>query len=813
MKKQLILTLFLSLFLGAQSLQGQVVIYTEDFDGALTWTINTDPVAEGSNPNEWYISCEEEGVGAGVCGAACGAGDKTLHIGPNAIGGDLGAAYLETGAGITTSNRRAESANISTVGDVGLTLNFDMIGQGGGTDFTEVFYSIDGGVSWVSIDAPLTTLCCGGVPCTGVEQGLWATKSYALPAVCEGITNLRISFVWKNIDDGVATDPSFAVDNITITKPVVVVPGGPTALFDPEDVTICQGESITYTDMSITGDVISAWSWVFGGGSPSTALTVGPHVVTYPTAGVFNTTLTVTDGIGSHDTTFTVTVLDGPYAGVSTTEDLCENDVLDLNTLLPGADGGGTWTETSGVPSGGFTAGTGVLDATGLVAGSVYTFEYETLPGVAPCPGTDIATITINIIECGPLFASFTPSAPFVCQDGCLTFTNESTGTGIIGYVWSFSDAGIGGPIAGADPGTVCFPTAGSVDVTLTITDGVLTDDTTITITVNPLPDVTATASGTTICVGGSVTLTGTGDAAGYVWDGGVTDGVAFTLGVTTTYTVTGVNAFGCESTDDITITVVPCEALLSGFRYDDIVCVGDCRVFTDTSLGNPISWLWDFDGAVAPPTSTVQNPSVCFDTPGIYNIQLTVTNAIGESSSTTNSITVYDSPIVNAGIDTIIDLGQYAPLIAVGSIPSGSYVWSPDDYIDCETCPVTAANPPENMVYVVTLTDVNGCSGSDTVLVFVNFIEALGVADAFSPNGDGNNDVLYVKGYGLDAISFQIYNKYGEKVFETQTQDVGWDGTFRNRDQNPGVFTWVLEYQFINGNSGVLKGTTTLVR
>ncbi len=813
MKKQLILAFFATLLTGTASVFGQVVIYNEDFDGALTWTVNTDLVAEGSNPNVWYISCNEEGVGAGVCGAACGAGDKTLHVGSDPLAGDLGAAYLETGAGITTTNRRAESGDINTVGSVDLTLNFDMIGKGGGTDFTELFYSTDGGGTWVSLDAPLTTLCCGGVPCTGVEQGLWATKTYALPPACEGIPNLRISFVWKNIDDGIATDPSFAVDNITITKPVVVVVGGPTALFSPEDVTICQGESITYTDLSLTLDVITDWNWVFGGGTPASALTVGPHNVTYTTPGSYVTTLTVTDGVGSHDTSFTVTVLDGPFAGPSATIDICEDEIIDLNTLLVGEDAGGTWTETSGVPSGGFTPGTGVLDGTGLTSGSVYTFDYETAPGVAPCPGTDIATITVNVVTCGPLHASFTPSILFVCVDDCLTFTNESTGTGIVGYVWSFSDAAIGGPIAGIDPGTVCFPTVGAVDVTLTITDGVATDDTTITITVAALPNVTATASATTICVGGSVTLTGTGDALGYLWDGGVTDGVPFTLAATTTFTVTGVNAFGCESTDAITINVIPCEALVAGFSFDDIVCVGDCRTFTDTSAGDPVTWLWDFAGAVDPPTSSEQNPTVCFDTPGVYDIQLTVTNAIGESSSTTNSITIFDSPLVNAVTDTIIDLGGSASLIATSSIPGGTYLWVPDDYLDCETCPITTASPPQEIVYLVTYVDVNGCSGSDSVRVFVNFIEALGVADAFSPNGDGTNDVIYVKGFGLESIKFQIYNKYGEKVFESQTQDIGWDGTYRGKDQNPGVFTWVLEYQFVNGNSGVLNGTTTLVR
>ena len=813
MKKYLFLTLLFTALVGIQNAKGQIIIYAEDFDGVASWTINADLGAEGSNPNVWYVSCNEEGVGAGVCGTPCVGGDQTLHIGADAMVGDLGAAYFETGAGITTTDRRAESPDINTVGDVDLTLNFDMIGNGGGTDFAEVFYSIDGGVTWVSIDAPLTTLCCGGVPCSGAEQGLWVTKNYALPPACEGLTNLRISFVWKNIDDGVATDPSFAVDNISITKPVIVVPGGPTALFDPEDITICQGESITYTDMSLTADVISAWNWIFTGGIPATAATVGPHIVTYNTPGIYTTTLTVTDGIGSHDTSFTITVLDGPYAGASTSYDLCEDDLIDLNTLLPGADAGGTWVETSGVPSGGFTPGTGVLDGTGLVAGSVYTFDYETLPGVAPCTGTDIASITVTIVECGPLVASFVPSSNSLCQDDCLTFINTSSGTGIIGYAWTFSDPAIGGPIPGADPGTVCFPTPGTVDITLTITDGVSSDDTTITVTVNPLPVVNATASATTICVGGTVTLTGTGDAAGYTWDGGATDGVPITLLSTTTFTVTGVNAFGCENTDVITINVVPCEALIAGFSFDDIVCVGDCRTFTDTSQGDPITWLWDFGGAVDPPTSTEQNPTICFTTPGVFDIQLTVTNAIGESSSTTNSITVFDSPTVNAALDTIIDLGDAAFLVATGSIPSGSYMWSPDDYIDCETCPITTANPPENMTYIITLTDVNGCSGTDSVRVFVNFIEAVGVADAFSPNGDGTNDVLYVKGYGLDAISFLIYNKYGEKVFETQTQDIGWDGTYKNREQNPGVFTWVLEYQFINGNSGILKGTTTLVR
>jgi len=811
MKKQLILFVLGLGLMTSSNIFGQVVIYNEDFDGGMTWTLNTDLGAEDGNPNFWYISCEEEGVGSGSCGEACGVGDQTLHIGPNPALGDLGAAYAETGGGFTGTNRRAESGDISTIGHEDLTLNFDMIGQGGGTDFAELFYSIDGGATWTSIDGPLTSLCCGGVPCDGVLQGLWETKSYVLPAECEEIPNLRISFVWQNVDDGVATDPSIAVDNMTIEKPVVDVDGAPTALFDPEDITICQGESITYTDLSITGDVITDWNWVFEGGAPGGALTEGPHVVTYPTVGVFTTTLTVTDGIGSGDTSFTVTVLDGPYAGESTTYDLCVDELIDLNTLIGGADAGGTWVETSGVPSGTFTPGTGELDGTGLTAGDVFTFDYETLPGVAPCPGTDIATVTVTIIDCADLMASFIPSNTEVCVGECLEFIDISTGA-ITGWAWTFSDPDIAGPITGADPGTVCFPNVGDVDVTLNVTDGVEFDDTTITITVNPLPVVTANATATTICEGGDVTLLGGGDPFAFTWSDGVVDGEPFTLDETTTFTVTGVVA-GCENTADITITVIECEPLVAGFSFDNIVCVGECRTLTDTSSGDPVSWLWDFGGAADPPTSTEQNPVICFDTPGIYDIQLTVTNILDETASTTNSVTVFDSPSVNAEVDTVIDLGGVAQLVATGSIPGGSYLWEPDDYVTCETCNVTTASPSQEITYTVTLTDVNGCTGTDSVRVFVNFIEGLGVADAFSPNGDGTNDILYVQGFGLQAMTFAVYNKYGEKVFESLTQDIGWDGTFRGRDQNPGVFTWTLEYQFVNGNTGTLKGNTTLLR
>ena len=94
-----------------------------------------------------------------------------------------------------------------------------------------------------------------------------------------------------------------------------------------------------------------------------------------------------------------------------------------------------------------------------------------------------------------------------------------------------------------------------------------------------------------------------------------------------------------------------------------------------------------------------------------------------------------------------------------------------------------------------------------------VNFIEGIGVPTAFSPNNDGLNDVLYVLGFGIETMRFIVYNKYGQQVFETTNQGIGWDGTFKQKNLNQGVFTWALEYSLINGSTGTQKGNTTLIR
>lgn len=211
--------------------------YPSNSGGIWSQTSNVLGAGEGISANQWYVSGEECGNAAGVCGSVCSNGDASLHV--SAIGGlcgtpDCGAAYDETSTDNRT-DKRIESPNISTIGYGGLTLSFNYIAAQA-DDGVSVVYSCDGGASWLSL-APLPAtlccdcndaflcasfgLCCGGLAaCNGLGQGNWTNHNYVLPACTENISNLKIGFHWVNDGNGIGTDPSIAIDDITISSSI-----------------------------------------------------------------------------------------------------------------------------------------------------------------------------------------------------------------------------------------------------------------------------------------------------------------------------------------------------------------------------------------------------------------------------------------------------------------------------------------------------------------------------------------------------------------------------------------------------------------
>ncbi len=200
---------------------GQIATAYAGPNGA--WSISNTGFNE-INANTWYVSAKENGMPAGSCGAGCGT-NRTLHVGSTSVAIDPGAAYLETDAftcsfvGIcSATDKRVESPVINCTGQIGITLTFNYIEFGEGASDNATLWYFDGAVWSQLVDVP-KTLCCGGVTCTGSLQGLWNAYSIALPASANNNANIRIGFRWVNNANGIATDPSFAVDDINLTVP------------------------------------------------------------------------------------------------------------------------------------------------------------------------------------------------------------------------------------------------------------------------------------------------------------------------------------------------------------------------------------------------------------------------------------------------------------------------------------------------------------------------------------------------------------------------------------------------------------------
>ena len=298
---------------------------------------------------------------------------------------------------------------------------------------------------------------------------------------------------------------------------------------------------------------------------------------------------------------------------------------------------------------------------------------------------------------------------------------------------------------------------------------------------------------------------------------------------------VTGYNGVtGCKSIDTITVRVIDCRPIIQSnvlFNTDiekDTLCARECITYfalTDTMAGGPQTYSWTFKGG-SPPTSTLSTPAVCYNLSGEHDVILKVSNPYPKYTNTPGSsatvafrkyIKVVDIPnvtIVPPGqraSDTTIRYGQSVALTGTNAL---TYNWSPHYNITSTTDPNVTVSPFKSTTYVLTGFNSNRCFSSDTINVIV--IQDCGdmfVPNAFSPNGDGVNDELKVNGACLQTLTFMIFNRWGEKVFETTDVNVGWDGTYHGDKLNTGVFVYRLEGKTIEGKGYSSKGNITLIR
>ena len=169
------------------------------------------------------------------------------------------------------------------------------------------------------------------------------------------------------------------------------------------------------------------------------------------------------------------------------------------------------------------------------------------------------------------------------------------------------------------------------------------------------------------------------------------------------------------------------------------------------------------------------------------------------------------------------ITLGETLTLDAQTDLPDHEFdkvLWTPEELVDCPTCLITKAKPLTNTLFELQLLDKLGCLETATVFVTVKNDYQIFLPSAFSPNGDGNNDLFFVyaqKGQVAEVRSFQVVNRWGDLIYEAQhfqpnDPSYGWDGTFNGQMLTTQVLAYFVEITFINGETEVFKGDVTLV-
>jgi len=255
------------------------------------------------------------------------------------------------------------------------------------------------------------------------------------------------------------------------------------------------------------------------------------------------------------------------------------------------------------------------------------------------------------------------------------------------------------------------------------------------------------------------------------------------------------------------TITLAIGEKPLVDFSFAKD-CPGNVQYLS--TLSNAVTvdeWRWDFgDGRF----SQQKDPAHFFETDDTYTTRLWA--VAGDCTSDTIVKTVVINRVhAFAGKDTIAVVNQPIQLNATGG---ADYEWSPHSFLDNPFIANPVATLMSDQTYVLTVKNPDGCEAKDTLLIRVYEHLDVYIPSAFTPNGDGRNDVLHVIAPGLKQLYyFRIYDRWGQPVFETKDLLKGWDGTIKGQLPGTGVYVWIMQGLTYLGNVVERKGTVTLIR
>lgn len=463
------------------------------------------------------------------------------------------------------------------------------------------------------------------------------------------------------------------------------------------------------------------------------------------------------------------------------------------------------------------------ITLTGLCAGAYDYFYIK----VGMCPSNVFPATLVN----PPITASFIPSLHVGCNGDSIMLTNTSTPAGYTS-TWTFGDGGTSGATnpmhVYADQATY----TGSYPVVLSYTTYpgcVATYSFTATFNHPVISSFTTDAD--MICLGTPMHFTNAstplGTGATYLWsfgDGGTDTNIdptyTYPLGGVYTATLTVRDSVNCVASSSKTLDIISIDVHTA--IHDTSVCLADSlllttQVYVPIGTIDSITYEWTMaDLSPAINLGDAHSPSPKFMGIGDFTYVLTATTH-PLNCNASDMTTIHSFPPV-----TIANLTRSPQTIAFGSSiqlnadSAKFYTWTPDNgTLSNNNISNPVATPTDSVTtYTVYGMSQYGCLDSAKVVVYVDYGMDEYVPSAFSPNGDGKNDIFHITNLKYQKlVDFRVYNRWGQVLFQSNTPDKGWDGTYNGTAQDLGVYNYEFIVASPDGTQKIYKGTVTLIR
>lgn len=636
----------------------------------------------------------------------------------------------------------------------------------------------------ISIAASSLSMCANNynsslnsVTLTGSGATNYTWSSTGLVQTSASNTNASITYTPQaNSVVGVATlIGSNGTCSASATASIVIIDNPIITVTSPS---MCAGNTV-----AIVASGANAYNW-----SPATNLnsTTGATVVSNtPSTTIYNV-IGSSNGCNSQTQTSTVTVVPNPTITITPlTNTICAGGNLTLT-----ASGA---TNYSWSPAATLNTNNGPV----VVASPMNTTNYIVIGSQAGC--TTSAVYQVSVVPQPNIQA--VASNYTICQNQGVILTAN----GADNYVWSPSlglNTTVGSQVNAKPMTTTVYQVIGN--------NGQCTAVASLTINVVALPNLILTTPNNKICQGTSTSIFASG-ATNYVWSPltGLSNlqqptMVTASPAVSTNYTVTGSNSLGsvtCPFTKEILIEVV---ANVTASATNSVaICQGQSTRIIAYG-GNTYMWLPN-QGLSA---SDVSDIYVTPQSTTIYTAY--VSNSGNCGATATVLVKVNPIPTINAGEDFVSNLDEPMFLKATST---GTLTWLSGEGVICATCPNSQIMAKKSGCYLAETVNSFGCKSRDEVCVEVTTDYNIYIPNVFTPNGDGNNDVFLVYGTGLSKFEMTIFDRWGEKLFNSKDQLQGWDGMYKGVLSKQDAYTYMVIYTSLDGKKHEKTGHVTLLK